>query len=901
MTAPKGARPVGCAPVAPEAGDPHSARPAGIRRSRSSRRRATVLILVHVAMLAHLTHWLVTGRTVSPVEPSESMFFLERGEVNAGLVFFALAILSTVIFGRFFCGWGCHIVALQDLCGWFMKRIGIRPRMFRSRLLMLAPLALALYMFAWPSFLRWIVHPALRAWWPEAYAWLTPLPHFPEFTNHLVTEDFWATFASPLVAVPFLAVCGFATVYFLGAKGFCTYGCPYGGLFTPVDRVAFGQILADLDLCEKCGHCTATCTSNVRVHQEIQEHRKVVNPGCMKCLDCVSVCPTGALRFGFARPRLFARRARTAQRKSPARRYDLSWPEELALTAFGLGAFWSVRGLYAVVPMLFAIGIAACLTFAAWKGWRLLRDPEVSLHRFALRRGGRLQTAGVVYAALLAIGLALLAHSAVIKTQLAAAEGHYQQVARGVSFRRLLDGLPADYYRTEVRVAAAAATRHYERTLPLWRGGWGLMETAGLHHTLARMALARGDLETAEAEWSQAAERRPQDEASYLLARVRALRGDLEGAEETLKQRLAEYPDSPDSRRELAHLYLGAEPVRPEAAEALYRERLAAAPADVLARCRLAVEVLARGQRHPEAANELRALLEFPQLTDSQATVVMNSFVQYARFVGPQPETVTLLEEALARQPDWFVVRRELVLVLRAREELAAAEALLLARLEQAPQDHATRLLLAVDVFLYRGEAPAAERELQLVYADGSFPSVLAGDLQAAYNQLVRTLAHQGDLDRARQEARKRLIEQPDWNELRATLAQLEQASGLPAAAQAVYEEHLARRPHDAHLRARYAISILGGLQGRKAEALAEMERAVRSAPHDGMVRADLALARFQNGDLTGAVATMREALALAPHHLPSVHRMTELLDLADEHAEADRLRQVLPILQRPE
>ena len=48
---------------------------------------------------------------------------LQRGMVNAGFIFFTLAILATLIFGRFVCGWGCHILALQDFCGWLLKKM----------------------------------------------------------------------------------------------------------------------------------------------------------------------------------------------------------------------------------------------------------------------------------------------------------------------------------------------------------------------------------------------------------------------------------------------------------------------------------------------------------------------------------------------------------------------------------------------------------------------------------------------------------------------------------------------------------------------------------------------------------------------------------------------------------
>src|SRR2546430_2279407 len=85
--------------------------------------------------------------TVSPIEPSETMYTLQKGFINAGFIFFSLAILATLIFGRYICGWGCHILALQDFCGWLLKKMGLHPKPFRSRLLVYVPLVGALYIF----------------------------------------------------------------------------------------------------------------------------------------------------------------------------------------------------------------------------------------------------------------------------------------------------------------------------------------------------------------------------------------------------------------------------------------------------------------------------------------------------------------------------------------------------------------------------------------------------------------------------------------------------------------------------------------------------------------------------------------------------------------------------------
>lgn len=46
------------------------------------------------------------------------------------------------------------------------------------------------------------------------------------------------TFPKWIMAPTTILVVGFLIVWWLGAKGFCTYGCPYGAFFAIADRVA---------------------------------------------------------------------------------------------------------------------------------------------------------------------------------------------------------------------------------------------------------------------------------------------------------------------------------------------------------------------------------------------------------------------------------------------------------------------------------------------------------------------------------------------------------------------------------------------------------------------------------------------------------------------------------------
>jgi len=444
-----------------------------IRKSQRSKWRAGVLIGVHALVALHITHSVIASRTLSPVEPSESMYTLELGYVNAGFIFFAVVLTGTLVFGRFFCGWGCHIVALQDFCAWIMKKLGVRPKPFRSRFLAFAPLAAAFYMFGLPTILRLSSPGSNRA--------------FPGFSNHLLTTNLWATFPGPVFTALTFLTCGFAAVYFLGAKGFCTYGCPYGALFGGLDYASPGRIVVN-DNCEQCGHCTATCTSNVRVHEEVRLYGMVVDPGCMKCMDCVSVCPKGALRFSFALPSVF--------KKSPAhpraKRYDLSLGDECLVAVVGLAATLTFRDLYNGPPLLMSIGLGGITAFLTLKLVQLVRRDALRVQNLELKTGGRMRRPGWVFAIATVLWLAFTSHSAVAQWHRAWGR-HYLDQTEVSRADGLSGAFKAKTYGARHQHAAAEAYRHFSLA-----DRWGLAGVVEVKLGLAWCDVLRGDLAGAE-------------------------------------------------------------------------------------------------------------------------------------------------------------------------------------------------------------------------------------------------------------------------------------------------------------------------------------------------------------------------------------------------------------------
>ncbi|HNK85190.1 MAG TPA: 4Fe-4S binding protein, partial [Flavobacteriales bacterium] len=266
------------------------------RTAPYARWRVATLVGVHVLFIAHFVHWKLKGRTLAPLEFNEVLYTIHQGIVTAGFLLMAVVMVGTLIFGRFFCSWGCHILALQDAAGWIMDKLRIKRQPIRSRTLIWVPMAVMFYLFIWPQIMQlWhgVEQQAVHVVEAGGSRW-----------SSFTTEDMWRNLPPPGVAVLTFFVCGFVIVYLLGSRGFCFQACPYGALFGLADQLAPGRIVLTKD-CDQCGLCTKACTSDILVHRELAMHGMVTNPRCLKDLDCVAACPEKAVNFGFRIPPLF--------------------------------------------------------------------------------------------------------------------------------------------------------------------------------------------------------------------------------------------------------------------------------------------------------------------------------------------------------------------------------------------------------------------------------------------------------------------------------------------------------------------------------------------------------------------------------------------------------------------
>lgn len=708
--------------------------------SRMGTWRAGVLILVHVLIIVHVALWLMSGdpgsrSTLSPVEPSEAMFTLEQGKVNAGFVLFAGAIVLTALLGRYFCGWACHVVALQDLCAWMMKKIGIHPKPWRARLLVWMPLLIALYMFVWPTFRREVLaaligekvvvagqtHYVLT---PRQAAWLGDVQPLHGFEAHFTVEDFWATFPPWYVAIPFLGICGFATVYFMGAKGFCTYGCPYGGFFGPADRLAPVRIRVT-DACEHCGHCTAVCTSNVRVHEEVRDYGMVVDPGCMKCMDCISACPNDALYVGLGRPALLAKVRSDpavhadAQAKKAAR-YDLTWSQEVTLLAVFIVMLNGYRGIYGLtVPLLMATGAAAVVTYFIHTAWQVLRPARASVRApfWQLKLNGRVRPAGWAFLVLTVILGFVGLHGACLRVVEWWGDGYDRlvMVARAAVMKPGYTPTADDARR------AKEAIGWYRMLQGVSDGGFAPVTRAPVAARLSWLHAVAGDLEASERHLRRAIDLHGANADLVLdLAAMRLLRGGtLEEARALLASEAARMADMPAPAGATVVTFLGAAitgaaNAEPEAAMRVIADVWPQSPSPLESvALAMAAEIDragggAAGAGRARALAYVRALVErWPRLEAARKVMAMELFRQ-----GKAEEALALYQRAVAQFPTEIDVVHNAVELMLATNNIAMADTALSPALKAHDgsavlwDDHAT-------VLFFMGRDAEAARALQ--------------------------------------------------------------------------------------------------------------------------------------------------------------------------------------------
>ena len=632
--------------------------------------RVASLLIVHLLIALHIAHWLVKGRTLAPLEFNEVLHTLHLGVITAGFIFMALTVVGTLVAGRFFCSWGCHILALQDLSAWLLAKMKIRPQPIRSRTLLWAPMLAVLYLFVWPLATRFVEGGGWPQWRVQSDA---------EGWASFSTNHFWRNLPGPGITILTFTVVGALIVYVFGTRGFCRYACPYGAIFGLADRLAPGKIKLVGD-CSQCGLCTAQCQSHVLVHREVAKFGKVVNPQCLKDLDCVTVCPNQALTYGFTKPSFWQT---LNEEERAAQPYSFTWREDMFIAAGALALVVIYRGLCDVIPFLLAVALAVILSAIFVTAFRMWRRPTVRFNQVLLKHAGHWSGHGRWFVAL-AVALALFsAHSGFV---------HFQTAAGRRALERVVGGKAAEiaamqFVSSQADAASLATTRAHLRLADRF----GFWTSPRLGHDLATVHLLNQEPDAAEAQLSGIITRQPGDlAASVRLGRLALSRQRPADAERWLQPVLA----AGDSRFSAAEFALRSEAQvlagqaaerRADTAQALRHYEAAARDNPRNGEAHLAMgTLLARSGRYAEAEPHLRRAAEHY----SDRAVVQENLAIVSLNLGQHAEAIAQFRELLKARPRQAQTHYHLGVALHHAGENAEAIRQFQATLELKP-DHA--------------------------------------------------------------------------------------------------------------------------------------------------------------------------------------------------------------------
>ena len=245
--------------------------------------RLISFLFVHILILLHVL-WFKNS-TVGSFDFQEFFDrFIGMGVLNAGSIMVIFAFFSTLIFGRFFCGWLCHFGAVQELAWWVFDKLGIKPKTINSRLITFLPLFILFNFYLIPN-----ISKALN---PDSNWQLSLNLSYPEV---------WAFLPGVVIGSLTFIVDGFLIVYVLGRKGFCRFVCPWGAFLQLPTSISTFKVRKTGN-CTNCNMCTSGCPTGIDVSHEINNYNKVINSNCTSCMICIDNCPEKALSYRFQNP-----------------------------------------------------------------------------------------------------------------------------------------------------------------------------------------------------------------------------------------------------------------------------------------------------------------------------------------------------------------------------------------------------------------------------------------------------------------------------------------------------------------------------------------------------------------------------------------------------------------------
>ncbi len=176
------------------------------------------------------------------------------------VLFFALGLVTSILLGRFYCGWACPISALMRPINWVYKKLNF------NRL-------------KTPEFIK-------KGW----FRWILLLL----FLVFMVGSKI---FNIKFNLILYLTFFGVLVSLLFEEELFHKNICPYGTLFSQFTKPAKFSMKILEDKCISCGRCEQVCPNN-SISILANNKRTINNGGCLLCFKCQGACSVAAITYG---------------------------------------------------------------------------------------------------------------------------------------------------------------------------------------------------------------------------------------------------------------------------------------------------------------------------------------------------------------------------------------------------------------------------------------------------------------------------------------------------------------------------------------------------------------------------------------------------------------------------
>jgi ferredoxin-type protein NapH len=246
-----------------------------LKKKTLSMKKAVILLAISI-----IIGGFVLGALPNPIQPINQLLLALRGlGVNASLIPMALALavllLSTLVFGRSFCGHACPLGSLQELLSRFKFKSSVAAQSAVKGAIIVPERAAKVI-----RVVVLVVMATITTAWGIAIIQLTsPFLGFRVFMQPGIVA----------IAVPIIMLVSIAIASIFAYRPWCRLGCPFGTIAWITSRFSMYK-LRRTDVCTDCGLCEKVCPVD-------EAKRGSSKAGCFLCNRCVETCPKNAISF----------------------------------------------------------------------------------------------------------------------------------------------------------------------------------------------------------------------------------------------------------------------------------------------------------------------------------------------------------------------------------------------------------------------------------------------------------------------------------------------------------------------------------------------------------------------------------------------------------------------------